>query len=153
MSDLSIETNVGMLETLSGTLSVRCEILENGESIVHMYAFDSRDLRKSGAVLPLDHVKYKQLKELLRKVDDTIGRLQHSKRIMPTHSGVTISVSGIEVQVPKELYDEVTKMILKGETILAASKIQKSIQTISLAGAKEIAESICSHLRRTGERE
>ena len=156
MPDVEITTTIkiGKMEANGGSVFVSY-LPEHGR--IQLYAFDPDDLRKSGILMYLSHSRFNEFKALLGKVDETIEaeakrRVQHQS-LGEGEESVLVTISGLSVSLPVNLYEEAAHLVATGNTMLAASLISKRLSSISLSGAKEVAQAICEQQQAMGIRE
>ena len=149
---------IGVLNGLGGAISIN---YLPERDVILLYAYNPDDLRIKGVFLELNADKYRDLKTIISKVDAAIQseiqkRLENqttdSKRIKK-EGFILVSLSGSNVSVPEDLYNEAYRLVSEGKTMLAASHINKSLDWISLSGAKELAQAICEQQQSGGIRE
>ena len=87
MDDISININVGNVSSLCGKLSFTLVVKPNMQGVIQLYAHDPTDMRKSGTLIQLDANGYSELKKIIGKIDDTIGKLESSNQM----TGLAIS--------------------------------------------------------------
>lgn len=81
MEDVTTNIEIGKLTTLTGELKFTFVLKGNDNTHVQIYCYDPSDLRKSGILLQLDHVRYWQLKKIIEKIDNTVEKLKSSDQI------------------------------------------------------------------------
>lgn len=156
-ADTSI-IRVGSVQGYGGVISVNYSPELGG---VILYVQDTHNRRKAGIGVGLTDAGFQDLKKLLSQLDKTIeSALQRrtmnqtapAERMHEENGSVVISLPGSSVSLPSDLYHEVATLVLEGNTMVAASLISKSLNWISLSGAKELARAICDHQQAAGLR-
>jgi translation elongation factor EF-Tu-like GTPase len=81
MDNVSLQVNVGAVESIRGTLKFSLVVQSDGATSVHIFAFDPTDGRKTGVLLTLDEGQYRHLKDLISDTDEAISKF--SSRVLP----------------------------------------------------------------------
>lgn len=74
-TDVSVQINLGSLESYCGQLSFSIVVQNDGNGHVQLYASDPTNLRKSGVIIFCDDQELGSLKQLAQKTDDLIQKL------------------------------------------------------------------------------
>ena len=81
MDDISININLGNVESIYGKLSFTLVVKANLKGVLQLYASDPSDMRKSGTLIQLDADGYSDLKQIINKVDSTIEKLEQTNQM------------------------------------------------------------------------
>lgn len=81
MDDMSIQINFGSIKSICCEMKFSFNVHSSGDTHVQIYASDPTDMRKSGNLATLDQTQYDQLKNIIKKIDETILKMQASGQI------------------------------------------------------------------------
>jgi len=81
MDDISININLGNVSSIIGKLGFTLVVKPDMQGVLHLYAHDPTDMRKSGVLIQLDANGYSELKKIIEKIDSTIEKLESSKQM------------------------------------------------------------------------
>ncbi|HEX8638392.1 MAG TPA: hypothetical protein VF692_10040 [Pyrinomonadaceae bacterium] len=82
MQNESIQINLSSISSqFSGKLDFTFIASNDGSVHLRIYAFDPKDLRKSGIHLMLSDSKYQSFKDIVTNIDETIKKLKQSGKI------------------------------------------------------------------------
>lgn len=79
--DVSVQVNLGSLESYAGRLTFAVVARSDGSGHLQIYASDPTNLRKSGVVVLCDEQSLQNLKQVIEKTDELIGKLLASNQM------------------------------------------------------------------------
>ena len=81
LDGLSLELQLGEVESTCGHLSFKFVVSSNGDAYIQVYGSDPSDRRKAGVLLTLDGDEYRKLKSVIDKAERTIAKLKGAGRM------------------------------------------------------------------------
>ncbi len=80
LKDMTLEIKLGTLTSYSGTMSFDLKIDGEGVGNIQVYAYDPKDMRKSGVFFRIGEAGLADLKGIVAKAEQTLEDLRRTKR-------------------------------------------------------------------------
>ena len=127
---------------------------------VYISVADPTDKRRATHFVSLNRKDLENFKSMIEKLEDVIKQEKAKIHLSKTlHGGfdqsgdtVSIPIGSSNILVSKDLYSQISSLVMEGQTLVAASKISSALPWLGLAGARAVAQAICDFQQAIGER-